>query len=76
MEKNGLSGTFPAIYNDVRHTVLMGIITTSISNGNCMRMCPIGTGFLVGPVVITAIAGVLVGTLCNGSDGMGVGTIG
>lgn len=39
-------------------------------------MCPIGTGCLVGPVVITAIAGVLVGTLCNGSDGMGVGTIG
>ena len=39
-------------------------------------MCPIGTGFLVGPVVITSIAGVLVGTLCNGSDGMGVSTIG
>lgn len=51
----------------------MRLITSCRSNGNRVRMCAIGAGGPVCPVVITASTGVLVGTTCNDIfNGMGV----
>ena len=55
----------------------MRLITSCRSNGNRVRMCAIGAGGPVCPVVTTACTGVLVGTTCNDTaNGMGVVPIG
>ena len=43
----------------------MSLITSCRSNGNRVRMCAIGAGGPVCPVVTATITGVLVGTTCN-----------
>lgn len=43
----------------------MSLITSCRSNGNRVRMCAIGAGGPVCPVVTTACTGVLVGPACN-----------
>jgi len=43
----------------------MRLITSCRSNGNRVRMCAIGAGGPVCPVVTTACTGVLVGPTCN-----------